>query len=110
MLWFKDTKEIWRGEAIGEIRHPVDIEQKWTKAQLAKVGLEVKPPETKTQREAPPEETVNEVRVRFLENLDRTNAFIKQQTRTPDEGRNVIMSATTAEEIEAAFLSIKWGL
>lgn len=40
MLRFKDTKKEWRGEAIAEVRHPRNIEQLWTDAELDKIGLE----------------------------------------------------------------------
>lgn len=34
-----DSLKDWKGEAIGGVRHPLDIEQKWTDAELKAVGL-----------------------------------------------------------------------
>lgn len=40
MLRHIDTKERWNGERIDGIAHPKNIEQLWTDAELAAVGLE----------------------------------------------------------------------
>jgi hypothetical protein len=43
MRLFKDNLDgnftAWKGEAIGDIRHPLDIGTKWTSEELAAVGL-----------------------------------------------------------------------
>lgn len=40
MLIHSNDRTPWAGEAIGGIRHPSDIEEKWTAAELAAIGLE----------------------------------------------------------------------
>jgi hypothetical protein len=40
MIRYIDTQEDWNGEAINDIRHPRNIEQLWSAAELAKIGLE----------------------------------------------------------------------
>ena len=40
MLRFIETEERWTGEPINDIRHPRNIEQLWSAAELAKIGLE----------------------------------------------------------------------
>jgi len=39
MLIRKDTLRPWEGEVLGELRHPLNIEQVWTVEELAAIGL-----------------------------------------------------------------------
>lgn len=39
MLVRLDTLQLWRGEALGGLRHPLNIEDLWSVDQLAAVGL-----------------------------------------------------------------------
>ncbi len=45
-LIYTATGEKWRGERIGDIAHPRNIEQLWTTEQLAALGLSKAPPPT----------------------------------------------------------------
>jgi hypothetical protein len=44
MLVYTGTNDIWTGEPINNVRHPLNIEQLWTDAELNAIGLARVPP------------------------------------------------------------------
>jgi len=56
MLEFIDTSEPWQGERISDVRHPKDIETKWSAEELTAIGLRVRSdptpaPETDSEKQ-----------------------------------------------------------
>jgi hypothetical protein len=50
MLEYISDGSPWRGEIINDVRHPLDIESKWTEAELTAIGLRIR---AKAERAAP---------------------------------------------------------
>ncbi len=50
-LEYVSNSTPWTGEAINGVKHPRDIEQKWTAEELAAIGLRVRPPPAPTAQD-----------------------------------------------------------
>ncbi len=87
MLEYIETQAAWKGEPINDVRHPRDIETKWTANELAAVGLRVKPAPPPPTPEPPPVETLDEVKARLRAMVDVEAEVYRLKFITPGVGQ-----------------------
>lgn len=99
MLEFIGDNSLWQGEAIGGIKHPKDIERKWTTDELAQIGLRIRP--------APPkkEPTLDEAKAQAIERIEHKAERKRLQYITPGAG----MALTYLEKRDQAEQVIRMG-
>ncbi len=94
-LIYTATGETWRGERIGGVAHPRNIEQLWTAEQLAALGLEVAP-----APEPAPAPSLPDVISSLNHRIDSDAENIRLKYITPGDG----MGMTYREKFEQAEL------
>ena len=81
MLEYISDGSPWNGEAIGDVRHPPDIERKWSAADLAAIGLRERVP----LPPAPPD--LETERARFLRRVDSDAENVRLKYITDGAGQ-----------------------
>jgi hypothetical protein len=93
MLVYISTKERWHGEPIDDVRHPRDIEIKWTAEELAAIGLERTDPPAPD--EAPMRRLVDSERNRRL----REFVYKGERFQFDERSQAAILAAGTMAQI-----------
>jgi hypothetical protein len=92
-----DTKEVWNGEPIDEVRHPKSIAKLWSDEELAQIGLERFTPEFPEQDPVEPLSIpLNPVQFEAVLNMTGKRAEIDLAVEAMEEPARSIAKAKIA--------------
>ena len=99
MLCYIDTKKEWRGEPIKGLRHPRNIEQLWTDAELQAVGLERYTPPAPEPAPAQPRRTGTFVEFMDMFTPEQQVAILAASKQSPAL-EILLMRATAQNQVD----------